>query len=58
MRKFLTRLDVSDALTFMGLALVGYGIYLISFPVALIVVGSILFLIGIFTAFPWKVNKK
>ena len=58
MKKIFSFLDGSDVLTFGGLALAGYGIGLISVPVALIVVGAALFLLGVFTAFPRRATKK
>ncbi len=58
MKKFLASLDGSDVMTFGGLALAGYGIGQISVPAALIVVGTVLFLLGILTAFPRRAIKK
>ena len=52
MKKIFTGLDASDLMTFGGLALAGFGIGLFSVPVSLIVVGAILFGLGVFTAYP------
>jgi hypothetical protein len=52
MKRFLGWFDLSDLLIFGGLGLVGYGISLLSVPIAWIVVGMALFFLGIFTAIP------
>lgn len=57
MKKLLSEIDFSDVLIFIGLALAGYGISLISVPATWIVVGIVLFLLGIFTAAPRRSNK-
>jgi len=41
--------DIRDFLVIGGLSMLGYGIYIISPPIAFIVCGSIIFLIGIVT---------
>lgn len=50
MREKLKRLanlfDVRDALTFGGLALLGYGLYLVHPPTSMIVMGALLFWLG------------
>jgi hypothetical protein len=57
MKKIFTQLDASDVMTYGGLALAGYGISLISLPVALIVVGAVLLCLGLFTSIPWGAKK-
>jgi hypothetical protein len=57
MKKIFTLLDASDVMTYGGLTLAGVGISMISLPVALVVVGAVLFLLGIFTAIPWGAKK-
>jgi hypothetical protein len=51
MRKFLPKLagliDLRDGFTFGGLALVGYGLHAIYPPAAFVVVGAVLFWIGV-----------
>jgi hypothetical protein len=57
MKKFFSQIDASDVMTYGGLALAGSGIALISPPVALIVVGTVLFSLGIMTAISWGAKK-
>lgn len=57
MKRIFSEIDLSDVQTYGGLALLGYGISLLSVPVAWIVVGAALFFIGLFTAIPGRPSK-
>ena len=42
--------DMSDFIALVGIGMLGYGLYLISLPLMLIVLGSIGLLVGLFSA--------
>ena len=42
--------DVNDALAMVGLGILGYGVYLVSLPAALVVVGTLVMLAGVLGA--------
>lgn len=52
-------MDLSDIFIIIGLILLGIGLYLISPPIMFIVIGTVIFLIGLLGArnTPAKVNK-
>jgi hypothetical protein len=56
--KIFNRADTSDMLAFSGLAMAGAGLWMISLPLALVVVGAVLFGLGLFTAFPRGAKQK
>ena len=53
MKKFFTRINGNDVMFFGGLGLLGVGIGLMSIPWALVVVGGILWFVGLLCQIIW-----
>ena len=49
--KFIKAIDITDILIVLGLGMVGYGLSLVSLPLAVGVMGGILLLIGLVGAY-------
>jgi hypothetical protein len=47
MRKLLEKIDLNDVNTFLGLSMLGSGLWMISVPLALCVIGGLLFALGV-----------
>lgn len=56
MKKWLSKLDINDALILLGIILLAIGLALYSIPLALGVIGTILLSIGLFSA--WRKGVK